>query len=245
MRNSDTRTIIREVSTINVPWKVGSAAWAECLRRSVTPGVDFIGMNEVFTRQQKSVLAKEMGHHMLAEAGLFTGPNPLFFCSKKYGLVESRNVLLHGRGPQYRTWPGFNERRYANDCALRDKRTGEEIGVIVTHLVPQPGKKVQKAWRAVVMYRSRLRLNRLIKRHLRVGRNEVWVLGDTNEPGDKPNLYRVKWVRPEGIDKIGLALRKQKGTAKVRMVRNIDWALYQAPTDHKHGLRAWYRLVMY
>lgn len=220
------------VAVINVPTKVGAAAWERCFRETAERAPIF-GINETISREAKRLyfdLSRDMGY---GRAGLWTSPNPIFYDKDQYEYVESRIHELHPRGssPLARRFPGFNDARSVTDLVLRDKNTNKQIAVLCTHWVPE-GQKVPKAWRAWARNESRRKIRKLIRHHLRHGRI-VYLMGDTNIGGlIDMGVRRFKWIRPEGIDKIGVAV--PKGT----VLKDCNYRKYGAPTDHGAGVVA-------
>lgn len=228
------------IAVINVPTKVGPKDWETCFRRTARRAAIF-GVNETFTEKAKLLyrdLAREMN---LGRCGLRGGPDPIFWDRDIYRQVEHMRTRLHVRGSSLlaRRWPGFNEARYVNEAVLRHRATGDQQAILCTHWVPE-GRKVPAAWRKWARAESRRRVRALAVKHLAEGR-PVWLLGDTNI-GAEFNFKPIpgatfRWVRGKGIDKIGLWL--PKGMAAT----DVGFELYDAPTDHKHGVAAHATLV--
>lgn len=212
------------VAVINVPIKVGRDAWEECFDLAAQSAV--FGFNETLSAAQRAVYATKVAQHRrpLAHFGL-TSPNPIFYREKRFRFVSGKVHQIHGKapGPLAQEYPGYNAARYITELVLRQKADGTEFAFLNTHLVPN-GKKVNPLWRAVVRRKSIKMLNELTQKHIDASRVVV-VMGDMNiyEPFKMPARFR--WYRPKGIDKIG-------GT------RPGEAETFEAPTDHKRGVRA-------
>lgn len=220
------------IAVINVPTSVGASAWERCFRETAERAPVF-GVNETISREAK-VLYTKLAHELnLGRACLYVSPNPVFWDRDEYERMEARVHQLHARGtsPLARRFPGFNEARSVTEVVLRDKDTNKQIVVLCTHWVPE-GKKVPAAWRAWARSESMRQIRKLIRFHMRHGRI-VYVIGDTNIGGViDMGIRRFKWIRSDGIDKIGVAV--PKGIT----LKNSDYHKFGAPTDHGAGVVA-------
>lgn len=223
--------MILQLAVINIPAKVGRAAWKQCFEQTAARA-EIFGINETFTIRQRRLyrrLAKTLGLLFFA---LFIGPNPIFYDRSEWRRVAGSQHRLHGRGPRWRTWPGFNAARYAT-AAVFDRRDDLDlpwVTVINTHWVPR-GPKVPAWWRERARKAAIAKVEAIIDRHLAIGRIVV-LMGDLNM-GKAPELDHIRWIRDDaGVDELGIAL--PDGWHIV----NIDAARYAAPTDHGHGTHA-------
>lgn len=220
--------LLLRAALINIPTKVGRAAWERCFRALAARG-DIVTINEAGSWRAKRVyirLAKELGY---SHYGL-SGPNPVFWKADEYRKVKGRQIKLHARarGRLARRWPGFNGARYVTEVILCHRDTGEYITVLNWHMVA-PGWKVRARWRAKMRARSIDRIERLVDHHRDVGRI-VLGMGDANQ--DAFPIPGMKWIHADGPDLLGIAL-----PASVYLDR-ADPDEFSAPTDHKHGKSA-------
>lgn len=222
--------MILRLAVINIPTKVGPAAWRECFEETADRA-DIFGINEAFSPRAKRLyrrLAKTLGLWFYL---VFRSPNPLFYDSGMWRRVAGSQHRLHGRGPWWPRWPGYNAARYAS-VAVFDRRDDPEapwVTVINTHLVPR-GRKVTNRWRERARRRSLAKLSQIIERHLELGRAVV-IMGDLNM-NTSPALPGVVWVTGPSVDKIGVACPAGWRIAIRTVFR------YAAPTDHDRGVSA-------
>lgn len=223
------------LGVINIPISVGPAAWGRCLRETADRA-DIFGVNESFTLAQRRLfrrVAKALG---LLFYLLFRGPNPIFYDPDLWVRVSGRQAKLHGRGPWWRRWPGFNWSRYASIGVFRSTTPGLPwLTVINTHWVPR-GRKVPTWWRNRARRRSIEKAEALVARHRALGRIVI-VMGDLNM-GEAPDIRHVQWIRDDaGVDELGIALPDDWRISTVAAAR------FAAPTDHGHGKSAALQLV--
>lgn len=219
---------------INVPTKVGPLNWARCfIKTSNRAGV--FGINETFSRAAKRTymaLAKARG---FGYYGVKQGPNPIFWNKKYWRFVEAKHVKIHGKGPNYRAWPGFNDDRYMTILVLqRVGEKGNPVGppqaFLFTHWAAFGGNhKVPTKWVNARQAESIEFARGIIELGLDKGMI-VWFSGDTNHGGAIDFGKNFHWVKPLGIDKIGVAL--PKGVK----LEHKSVSLFDAPTDHNHGI---------
>lgn len=220
------------IATINVPVSVGAAAWERCIRETAARAHLF-GVNETKSREQINLYRQFAREHELGTAGLDGSGNAVFWRKSVYLKISSRVVPLHprGTGALARRYPGFNDARSVTEVVLMDKRTSEVVVMLCTHWVPE-GRKVPVAWRLWARNKSKRKIRKMIRFHRKWGRT-VFLVGDTNIAGPVDMHVRgFKWIRSEGIDKIGVAV--PKGTT----LKTSDYHKYGAPTDHGAGVVA-------
>lgn len=227
------RTLKLSVATINVPGSVGARAWARCFKLLLEHGVDFAGANEVGRPAAKRLLSGTAKAHGREQFGAFRGPNPIVSNPARWKRTGGRVWRLHAAGASAlaRKWVGFNGARYATVTTNRPAKAPftPEVAAIQTHWVPR-GKKVPEWWRKRQRERARTIVERLVRTHL--ARNRiVLVMGDLNME-KAPHITGVTWVHDSGVDKIGVAC-----PAGVQLTAHKS-AFFDAPTDHKHGVRA-------
>lgn len=218
------------LGVINIPISVGPDAWETCFERTAKRA-DIFGINESFTLKQRRLyrrLAKALG---LLFFLLFRGPNPIFYDPDQWVRVSGRQAKLHGRGPWWRRWRGFNESRYASIAVFRSTSPGLPwVTVINTHWVPR-GRKVPAWWRNWARKRAIAIIEAIVARHEAFGRIVIFI-GDPNT-GDAPDIDGVRWIRDDaGVDEIGIALPTGWH------IKSLTTARYAAPTDHGHGKSA-------
>ncbi len=218
------------VACINIPTKVGKAAWARCFGLLVARAHIF-GINEAGSWRAKRLyirLARELG---LKHYGL-SGSNPVFWDPDLFRKLKGRQIKLHARakGRLARRWPGFNAARYLTEVLLRHRQTRVIVAVLNVHLVAN-GWKINARWRARMRKRSLDRIKRLVAFHcFEMGRIVV-LFGDTNI-ADEVNIPGIVWLFPEGVDKVGIAVPEGMDLA------GFDLDQFLAPTDHKKGRAA-------
>lgn len=220
---------VLSVACINVPTKVGAAAWERCFELLAERG-DIFGINEAGSWRAKRLyrrLARELGY---AYFGLFIGPNPAFWDRRIYRRHSARQVKLHdrGHGRKARLWPGFNDARYMTVVVLERLAGGPLTTYINLHFVA-PGKKVPSRWRAQMRARSIARLRTIVANHLAAGRVVV-VNGDANR--DAFAIDGVTWLDGNGPDLVAIAVPAGVDLGDVELEH------FPAPTDHKHGVSA-------
>jgi len=215
------------VGVINVPRKVGRANWKKCWS-AAAKRTGIFGINESLTPEQRDAYAALACAEQWGQYGLRQCPNPIFWRRSRWQKVTGKVHKIHDAapGPLRARFPGYNAPRWINEVVLKDKRTGKEVAILNTHWVSE-GKKVNAVWRPVVREQSKRAARNLVKAHQAVGRPVVFI-GDTNirKPFAMPKGFR--WIRGEGIDKIGAAGLARHGK---------PWK-FKAPTDHKHGIAA-------
>lgn len=216
---------------INVPTKVGPANWATCFNLMADQAPVF-GLNEAKHPNAKGTYRALARGRNLGVYGLRQGPNPVFWDRERFRRTASAHHRLHVRGESAlaRRWPGFNDARYVTEVVLRDRQDKTTHAVLCSHWVPNGGK-VPNAWRAWARAEAKRGVKRLAKAHLAQGRT-VWFLGDTNikEPFRFGGRRRFRWLKGEGIDKVGLWV--PAGTT----VTNARGKTFPAPTDHHRGV---------
>lgn len=223
--------MLLRVGVINVPRSVGPKAWEECFAKTAARS-DMFGINECLTRKQRRLYARLAREHRLSPFALWRGPNPVFY-GRRWTKIAGSQHRLHGRGPMFFRWPGFNAPRYATVALYRYNTAVPRVAHVHTHLVPR-GPKVPEWWRAYARRKSIRKLARIINRH-RAENRVVVVTGDFNMT-HAPDLPAVTWVADSGVDKIGVACpRGWTITAE-------STARFRAPTDHGAGIAATVRL---
>lgn len=220
-----------KVGCINIPTSVGKSAWERCFIAALTRS-DVFGVNEAFHPAAKDLYDRLCKRHEYGHVGLAKTGNPIFWNKAKYTLVDSGDEEIHGRGPGYDEWPGFNDARGFTWAILRPKGAlkgdGEDFMVINTHLVPN-GPKVVDWWRVKVRAQSWKVLREVIKAAVHQGL-PCFLLGDMNVSAAVPISRLFRWIKGVGIDKVGLGLPPEMKRGECTFV------LYAAPTDHHHGV---------
>lgn len=223
-----TVTFSTSVSLVNIPRKVGSAGWLDCITKAFDRG-EFTVVNESKPDSPRAKLYRHVSEQRNRHAfGLNVSPNPVFADAGAWVRISGQVKRLHGRGPYFLRWPGFNERRYVTACGYRHRQLGDTIPKVVvlgTHLVPR--QKVPAWWRKRVRRKSDAILRHLTAAHTAAGRIVV-IAGDMNDD-QPPAIPGVTWFRG-GVDWIGVAVPRG-----VTLTAN-DAKLFLARTDHKHGL---------
>lgn len=224
------------VACMNIPTKVGAKAWAINFR-NLADRADIFGINEAGNLRAKRLylrLARRLGYGCY---GLFSGPNPVFWDRRKYRRYSAIQVRLHGaaRGRLARLWPGFNSPRFMTVVVLKPLAGGPLVAFVNLHFVA-PGPKVDDRWRARMRDLSIERLTAIVEHHMDLGRVVV-VAGDTNikHPIRMPEGFL--WLRPTGVDKLGVGVTG----ARVHLDRAraiTSTVAFPAITDHKHGISA-------
>lgn len=217
------------IAHCNVPSKVGAANWARCWKATAQQAPVF-GLNEAFL--SKAVYAQLARKNNYGIAGLAKSPNPVFWDRHRIKRIKSRVVQIHPRGTSLlaRRYPGLNDARYATDVTLLDKKSGVEFGVICSHWVVGPGRKLPPLWQQWARREAKRKIRRLIKAHLKAGR-PVWFIGDTNVRVRLAPLVkdRFRWVKNKDIDKSGVGIPPNAN------VTHYAWKNFDAPTDHRNG----------
>lgn len=218
------------VGVINVPTSVGAKAWRECFE-ATAKHADIFGINEAHSPRQKATFRRLAKRRGLRKYGL-SGPNPLLSDPDRWRRVHQGQHRLHGRGPLWRRWPGFNAARSAT-VAVYEPTSGDapDVMAVNTHLVPR-GPKVPGPWRDRARRRAVAHIARLTEAHATKGRVVV-LLGDFNMD-DAPAIPGVRWLvgARHGVDKIGVAV-----PAGWRLGATSTYR-FPAPTDHKTGVAA-------
>lgn len=218
--------MILRVGVINIPTNVGPEAWEECFKETADRA-DLFGINEAMSPKAKRLYRRLAKNDNLGFYALFTGPNPVFY-DGKFKKIAGTQYRLHGRGPYYARWPGYNAARYAT-VALYDTTSGPNVAHIHTHLVPR-GPKVPEWWRKRARRAAIRKITRIVKRHREAG-HIVVLTGDFNMT-NAPEIWGIAWVADRGVDKIGI------GCPKGYRIIEESVDIYPAPTDHKHGTAA-------
>jgi hypothetical protein len=189
------------------------------------------GTNETLTRSIKltyQVLARKNGWRV---AGLWRSPNPIFYKRSDWRHVSTDVVTLHGRGPNYRSHAGYNERRYANITVLEDRHSDALKHVhINVHLVAD-SRYAPAPWVRRARASSLRQLQDIVAAHVGAGR-VVWLYGDMNIGSPFLVARGFHWIKATGVDKIGIAVPHG-----YRLL-DEDFTLHRAPTDHKDGVIA-------
>lgn len=215
------------VAVINVPISVGQDAWEKCWHATAARSGLF-GINENLSRAQRVTYRRLADEHGWRRFGT-ESPNPVMWKRGTYRLVTGQVVKLHGRGPRYRSWPGFNAPRFATDVTLAPLvQDGRTLGVINTHWVPR-GPKVPSWWRTWARARSKRLVARMVSAHVRAG-HDVIVMGDFNISEPFRLISGLRWLAGTGVDKIGAAPASRIVSGSARH--------YRAPTDHGSGVVA-------
>lgn len=216
------------VALVNVPIKVGEKAWTECFRKAAKS--DIFGLNECVSNAQRKVYdrlaeAGGLGHAGLASRTTKTTGNPIFWDKDQFRVLSRTVHVIHtaGTGDLAERYPGYNSERTINEVVLTRVGEATEYAVLNTHLVPN-GRKVPNLWRERKRAKSKRMLRRIARVHRKEGRVVV-VMGDMNVREPFWLGRGMKWLKGEGIDKIG---SNRKGVAHT----------FKAPTDHKRGVRA-------
>ena len=228
------RPVIRHLrllfACMNIPTKVGPAAWARCFRL-LAERAEFFGINEAGSIRAKRLyrkLAKALG---LTSWGLWRGTNPIFWDPDILRFIRGRQIKLHSRGTSIKAklWPGFNAARYVTEVVFRHIAARRIIAVLNVHLVA-PGPKVPSRWRARKRAQSLARIRLLVAAHAALGRIVV-LIGDTNIVDDI-DIPGMVWLFPEGVDKLAILVPEGMTLA------DFDVEQFDAPTDHHHGRAA-------
>ena len=217
------------MALVNVPVKVGARAWRRCwlvmARRS-----SVLVVNESLSRRQRAVylalaLARGWGQY-----GTRTSPNPIFYSRRVWRFAAGRVHQLHGTGPWFEQWPGYNGARDVTILIADHRRSGLRCAILGTHLVSE-GSKVPDGWRDLVRTTSKDTLRTLVQGLMADG-CVVLLAGDMNIRDPFPLGPGFTWVRGDGIDKVGV------GVPPGVELGHTAWRLVAAPTDHKHGVTA-------
>ncbi len=218
------------VAMVNVPHKVGRENWIECWTKAAKRGAIF-GINESLRSDQRATYAEQMNQFKrdLGQYGLHQSPNPIFWRTSRFTRIAGDVHEIHPKAAikAERERPGFYAARYITEVVLRQRSDGQEIAVLNGHFA-SAAKFVDQKWAAKVQREAKKVLRALVKKHQKAGRVVIF-LGDTNmgKPFRMPRGF--KWIKGVGIDKIGST---NPGEAD----------LFDAPTDHEHGVRATIRL---
>lgn len=218
------------VGVINVPLKVGEDKWVVCFFK-MAGASDVFGINEALNKKAKSTyakLAKSIGY---GSSGLWTSPNPIFWNRKFYRKIRQNTVQLHGRGPNYSKFPGFNDARYANTVILESKLDKSRTMYINVHLAANNANKVPTSWVNAQQKESIRKIKAIVNESLQAGM-DVWLEGDFNIKDTlefKTRYGNVEQIRPKGLDKI-YHFTPNRLPVVDHKVRGVV-----APTDHKRG----------
>lgn len=219
------------VGWINVPSKVGARAWARCWMLMRVHATVF-GINETFMKSCKRVYAGLARVNGFGQYGLRQGPNPIFYSRRVWKFVEADHVQLHGKGPNSKKWPGFNDERYLTILVLErrlKRRQGARHAFLFTHWAAFGGNdKVPNKW---VNDRHSECID-YVHDIIELGLSKGYIVhfsGDTNM-GEPIKLHpKMKMLKNKGIDKYGVAFPPEFE------FESGDLTEFNAPTDHKHG----------
>lgn len=227
------KRMYERVAMINVPTSAGRANWIRCFNLTAKRAGVF-GINETLTKSAKQTYKTWAWLCGFKFYGLNQGPNPIFWKKKNWHFVDGAHVHLHGRGPRYRQWSGFNDDRYMTVVVLQKKnQKGKPFGpkhcFLFTHWAATNPNKVPTDWVEEKRRDSIEHAQYFIDLALERGMI-VWFSGDTNFTGDIDFGPRFKWIKGGGIDKVGVGVPKG-----IRLVKS-SFELYPAPTDHDDGI---------
>lgn len=219
------------IACMNVPTKVGRAAWAENFDKLVDRAGIF-GINEAGSPRAKRLyrrLARARGYGYY---GLWLGPNPVFWNKRQYAFHSGAHVRLHARNTDWRArrWPGFNAARYATVVVLKPRSGGPLVTFICWHFVA-PGRKVDSQWRARMRRRSIAKVAAIVEHHHDAGR----IVAGAGDANIKPPFDVVpgwEWVHGEGVDKVGVIAPAGS------VISDFARVTFAARTDHRHGKSA-------
>lgn len=219
--------------TINIPVKVGHAAWEECWEKTARK-VDLFGVQESFRRRQRKTWRRLCKKHGWGSQGIAGGPNPVFWDKQVWTKVSGNVSQIHGPSGR-KDHPGFNAARYETTVVLRHNEFEFEATVINVHWA-------SKAWVPkwfIVMARiaGKKSVREKVRKHTALGRPVIF-MGDTNIY-KKINLDSIQWVRGVGIDKLGIAVPAGW------LIENLSLQPFPAPTDHKRGFKGEVQLVFF
>lgn len=229
--------LVLRVALMNVPTKVGWRAWRSNFI-ALDQRAHVFAVNEAGSSLAKKVYAVLAQRRRLGRYGLFIGPNPIFWDSRRYRRHSAAQVKLHGRAPgwRFRLWPGYNSARYATVVVLQPRAGGLLETYINAHWVP-PGKKVDDEWRERMREISERKIAEIIEEHRAAGRI-VTLTGDLNLRHEPDLGENVVWLRGDGVDKLAIALPDgvefADGVSNARA--RVD--VFPGITDHKHGVSA-------
>ena len=219
------------VGMINIPGKIGPRAIRRCFDAVASRSVVW-GVNESFHPEQRLIYIEAMAdsERDINSYGLRITPNPVFWYADRFERVSARVHRLHPKNttaPNADEWPGFYDARYVTEVVLRQRADGKEVAVLNTHLAAEV-KVVDQRWLRKVKEASKECLRELVREHEKAGRVVV-VMGDMNTKEDFAMPRGFRWLVKGLIDKIGSNRRGSGG-------------IFDAPTDHGHGVRATIRL---
>lgn len=219
------------VACLNIPTKVGRAAWVDNFLKLVDRA-DIFGINEAGSLRAKLTYRKLAIQRGYGYYGLWRGPNPVFWDKRVYEFHSAAQVRLHARGTGWRArrWPGFNGARYATIVTLKPRSGGPLVTFINWHFVA-PGPKIEPGWRARMRASSIAKIAAIVEHHHNAGRIVVGV-GDANIKGPFEVTDGWEWVHVEGVDKTGVVAPPGSEIA------SSGAATFAARTDHKYGRSA-------
>lgn len=213
--------------SINIPTSAGP--------RNATKAWNIIASETSVFGTQEALYPHIKGLELLAmrragwkQYGLYRSPNPIFWDPEVWQFVDGGVTRLHGRGPNFRRYPGFNASRKNTWVTLHHRETDHVVTFINVHWVPQ-GPKVPESFRQFARARSLGTTTRQVNRFRDEGHHVV-VFGDTNIP-DKIFLGpRPVWLKRTGVDKMVFFLGGVDGEVHTRI------KMVPAPVDHKDGI---------
>lgn len=218
------------VAAVNVPYSVGLRSWLRCFRLALRHA-PIAGFNEILTRAQKAALMTVVVARGLGVAAL-RSPNPIIWKRRVLKRKWSRVVRLHdgATGRLAARYPGFNAARFATIGVWKHRKRDLTFGMVLVHFVPAPTPKIDNIWRTSAREQAITKTQALVDEIHALG-IVGFLLGDFNdfEPID---FDHVRWIRGHGVDKVGVILPEG-----VRL-EDAEFALFDAPTDHKHGIAA-------
>ena len=220
-----------KVALINIPRKLSDEDTRTCWDLTAARGSIF-GVNECLSGRQRRIYRDAMKDfpHQLRQFGMAKGPNPIFWRNDMWRKVSGEVHMIHPANTSAKDakrLPGFYSARYLTELVLSDLAGGYEVAVINTHWV-SAARGVDKRWVRRSRRTSKKLARELVRKHRAAGRDVIF-MGDTNlrKPFKMPKGFN--WLRGLGIDKVGAT---RPGSA----------GIYDAPTDHRHGVRATIRL---
>lgn len=220
-----------KVAVINIPRKLSDEDTRTCWNLTAARGSIF-GVNECLSGRQRRIYREAMRDfpHLLRQFGMAQGPNPIFWRNDMWRKVSGEVHMIHPANTSAKDakrLPGFYSARYLTELVLSDLAGGYEVAVLNTHWV-SAARGVDKRWVRQCRRTSKKLTRELVRKHQTAGRDVIF-MGDTNirKPFKMPKGFN--WLRGLGIDKAGAT---RPGSA----------GLYDAPTDHRHGVRATVRL---
>lgn len=217
------------IGIINIPTGAGRVNWERAFM-AVLSRADVFGVNEAFNPEAKKMYVEISERHNYGRFGLKSSGNPIFWDTQKYRSVGGEVIEIHGVGPRYNEWPGFNDSRDLTVVVLRPrdaKGDDEDFVVINSHWVPN-GDKVPSVWRGRMRAKSKRALRDVVKRADARG-IPCFFIGDTNIHGEFVVTKNFEWIKGKPIDKIGFSVPEgmEHGNSMAQD--------FSAPIDHKNG----------